>query len=145
MGIAASSKEERRNLRREIGDKAAAAVTELRGVVDQALMQHKVLAKQMFAFETGAAAHAEAMAHLRKQLAEHGEVLENLKTRVAAHDKRVTELQTQINDERTFRISLSQQQRAYVDNEDRHLRERIQRLERSWFERCLSWWSRWSL
>jgi chromosome segregation ATPase len=130
MGIAASSKEERRNLRREIGDKAAAAVTELRGVVDQALMQHKVLAKQMFAFETGAAAHAEAMAHLRKQLAEHGEVLENLKTRIAA-------VQTQINDERTFRISLSQQQRVYVDNENRLLRERIQRLERSWWRRWL--------
>jgi chromosome segregation ATPase len=130
MGIAASSKEERRNLRREIGDKAAAAVTELRGVVDQALMQHKVLAKQMFAFETGSAAHAEAMAHLRKQLAEHGEVLENLKTRIAA-------VQTQINDERTFRISLSQQQRVYVDNENRLLRERIQRLERSWWRRWL--------
>lgn len=47
----ATSKEQRRNLRKEIGEQAAAAVVELRELVQKVRLEHITLARQMLEFE----------------------------------------------------------------------------------------------
>lgn len=48
-------------------------------------------------------------------------------------------MNTKVGDERSARLKLAQEQRGYVDNEDRLIRERLQRFESRGFWSRLNW------
>lgn len=79
-----SSKEERRNLRKEMGTVAAAAVLELHGTVRTVTLEHRVLARQMATFETTVAAvrqgRAADQARVQNQGARIDELVEQLES-----------------------------------------------------------------
>src|SRR5262245_27632315 len=98
------SKEQRRHLRKEVGDVAAAAVGELRGLVQQVRMEHQVLARDFLRIDTDVAGAREAHAQALKRFAAIAEQLQNLSTR--------------LGEERTHRLQLAEEQRRYVDAND---------------------------
>jgi hypothetical protein len=124
------AKEQRRNLKNTIGETATAAVADVRQIVDHIALQHKVLAKQMLDFERTVAIVKEARATDAKQV----------------FDK-LEELRANISAERTHRLELADQQRAYVDGGDRDTRQAVDRIVRFAVERLqrferMSLWAR---
>jgi chromosome segregation ATPase len=90
---ASSAKEQRRNLTKAIGETAAAAVAEARGLVHTLQLQHQTLARQMLAFETMVAGVREARAADRERIAMlEGEIRE-LAAEKATLNLRVVDLE----------------------------------------------------
>lgn len=86
-----TSKEERRNLRKEMGAVAAAAVVELHGTVRTVTLEHRVLARQMADFEATVATvrqgRAADQARVVNQGARIDELVEQLEALTARYER----------------------------------------------------------
>lgn len=102
------SKAQKRNLRQQVGSAAADVVASMKDTVIRLELANQVLARQMLEFETTASRLVESRAVDRKALEGMREQVES------AHAK--------IGDERTHRLKLADEQRAYVDGADAGLR-----------------------
>lgn len=91
-GTITLGREQQRNLKKEIGATAAAAVGEVREVVAQISLQHRVLAQQMLEFERTVATVKEGRALDRARFEAFGEQLENFNARLDGQAARVTQL-----------------------------------------------------
>jgi hypothetical protein len=78
MGQQATTKAERRNLRHEIGDKAAAAVAELREMVGQLTLQHRAIATELLDYKRQVEMSAASRTGDLKRLHQHAEMLEGV-------------------------------------------------------------------
>lgn len=78
MSSGSSSKEERRNLRKEMGTVAAAAVVELRGDVQRVNLEHRTLARQMLEFEGTVATVRQGRASDQERVRQQGARLDEL-------------------------------------------------------------------
>jgi hypothetical protein len=105
------TKADKRNLRQTVGKAAAEAVDSVRNAVTRIELAHQVLARQMLEFETTAARLVESRAVDQRTVAALREQVES------AHAK--------IGDERTHRLNLADEQRAYVDGADLAVERRM--------------------
>jgi hypothetical protein len=108
------SKAQKRHLRHQVGSAAAEAVVEMKNTVTRVELAQQVLARQMLDFEVMVAQTKEARAVDLRALAAMREQLESAHARVS--------------DERTHRLNLANEQRAYVDRGDKELRGRVNHL-----------------
>lgn len=68
----------------------------------------------------------------------YGEAVEAMAAERTARLAMMERLRESIGEEHTHRLKLAQEQRTYVDQEDRELRRRIERLEMTWWRRMRS-------
>lgn len=108
------AKAARRNLRQQIGATAAGAVATAHESTKRLELAHQVLARQMLDFETTASRLVESRAVDRKA--------------VEALREQVESAHARISDERTHRLKLADEQRAYVDRAVTELRGRVNYL-----------------
>ena len=84
--------------------------------------------------------HRTAVATLEKATEEAFAALtDRYNGRFLTLDKDLNAIRQAISDERTHRLKLADEQRAYVDHEDRLLRERIQAFVNRGFWSRLNW------
>ena len=88
------------------------------------------------AIGTDTVKHLDGQSEAIRWLHEH---LEVLRVAVAAHDTALGVLDAKLNTERTHRLTMADDQRGYVDNEDRQLRTRLNEHLRMTFWQRLRW------
>lgn len=97
-----TSKEERRNLRKEMGAVAAAAVVELQGVVRNVQLEHRVLARQMADFEVTVSTVRQGRATDQARLVNQGVRLDDLAEQIEAVSARVKSLGDSVGDSNEY-------------------------------------------
>jgi flagellar biosynthesis chaperone FliJ len=111
------AKAQRRNLKNAIGEQAAAAVVDVRELAHKTRLEHVVLAQQMLEFERTVAQLKEARAHDLKTVAGLREQLESAHARLSTRGQTIDAL----------------------CNDTTHVHRRLDRLERTWWQRLRAW------
>lgn len=147
MGEASRRKDVIADVRKKVGEQAAEAVGELRELVQQLHLQHRALARQILDAEKAVDVAVAARRHDRTHL---GAQYDSVAAKCDRLAEQLENVAARIGEERTHRLQLANEQRAYVDAADRELRRslvashddigaRINRHERMTLWQRLTW------